>query len=80
MTSRVKLTPGQKGTMKLAAQDAEVGTCPTHDEHPVTDLSSWHEQIAMPKLDEIDAANSATHASSLTTITSSSPSSERRAM
>ena len=35
-------------------QDAEGGTYPTHNGHPITDLSCWREQITMPNLDEID--------------------------
>jgi len=35
-------------------QDTEGGTYPTHNGHPVTDLSCWREQITMPNLDKID--------------------------
>ena len=35
-------------------QDASGGTYPTHNGHPITDLSCWREQITMPNLDEID--------------------------
>jgi uroporphyrinogen decarboxylase len=35
-------------------EGAAGGTYPTHGGHPVTDLSSWREQVAMPGLDRID--------------------------
>lgn len=35
-------------------QDAEGGTYPTHNGHPIRDLSCWRERMVLPNLDAID--------------------------
>lgn len=35
-------------------EGAKGGTYPTHDGHPITELSRWREQITMPDLDAVD--------------------------
>jgi uroporphyrinogen-III decarboxylase len=51
--------PGQSGKDAFGVdwsmeKGAEGGTYPTHNGHPITDLSRWREQITMPNLDEVD--------------------------
>jgi hypothetical protein len=51
--------PAEAGTDAFGVQwsleaGAEGGTYPTHDGHPITDLSRWREQITIPDLDACD--------------------------
>ena len=42
------------GVQWMLEEGAEGGTYPAHDGHPVLDLQSWREQIAIPNLDLLD--------------------------